>query len=49
VESRIAQDDFEHASRRRIAPEYGVELLADMSRHSLSGSVPGIHHYHNTV
>ena len=35
VESRIAQDDFEHAARGRIAPEDGVELLANVSGHAM--------------
>jgi hypothetical protein len=29
VKSRVAQHDFEHTPRCRIAPEYGVDLLAD--------------------
>jgi hypothetical protein len=34
VKAGIAQDDFEHTARCRIAPEDSIELLADMSGHA---------------
>jgi hypothetical protein len=34
VEARIAQNDFEHTARGRIAPEDGVELFANVPRHA---------------
>jgi len=33
VEAWIAQYDFQHAPRRRIAAEYGVDLLANRLEH----------------
>ncbi len=33
VEPRITQNDFKHAAGRRIAPEDGIELLANVPRH----------------
>ena len=41
MEPRVAQHDFEHTAGCRIAPEDGIELLANVSGHALSCN----HHY----
>jgi hypothetical protein len=33
VETRVAQEDFEHAFGGRVFPEDGIDLLADGAEH----------------
>ena len=42
VKSRVAEYDFQNAPRRRIAPEYRVNLLADGSKHQSQQYYAGV-------